>query len=139
MMFAVVLSMLAVHFIFPIMHLIPTYWRLIGLLPLFAGFALSYTAEKQFRQIGTTVHPSGMTTRLVTDGLYKFSRNPMYFGMVSILLGVTCLLGSLTPFGIVLCFIWWISTRFIIKEEQMLATQFGDDWLEYKARVRRWI
>jgi protein-S-isoprenylcysteine O-methyltransferase Ste14 len=134
-----VLLMLILHFVFPIVQIVPAFGRLIGLLPLGVGLALSFMAERQFVQVGTTVHPTGVTSQLVTDGFYRFSRNPMYLGMVLALLGVALLLGSLMPFGVILLFLWWIGSQFIRREEDMLATQFGNDWLEYKARVRRWI
>ena len=75
----------------------------------------------------------------MTDGLYRFSRNPMYLGMALVLVGVAILLGSLTPFGVVAFFVGWIHIQFIRREEEMLSTQFGQDWLEYKAQVRCWI
>jgi len=103
------------------------------------GVAISYAAERQFIQMGTTVHPSGVTNQLVTEGFYHYSRNPMYLGMVLALLGVALLLSSLTPFGVIPPFTWWIRSQFIRREEQRLATQFGQDWLEYKAQVRGWI
>jgi protein-S-isoprenylcysteine O-methyltransferase Ste14 len=134
-----ILLMLILHFVFPIIQIVPTFWKLLGFLPLMLGLALSFAAERQFRQVGTTVHPSGETSQLVTDGYYRYSRNPMYLGMGLTLLGVALLLGSLMPFGVIALFTWWIKTQFIRREEDMLATQFGNDWLEYKARVRRWI
>lgn len=134
-----ILLMLGLHFLFPITLLVPIFWRLIGILPLVLGIVISYAAERQFHQVGTTVHPFEGSSQLVTDGLFRFSRNPMYLGMVLILLGVALLMGSLAPFGVILLFLWWTSIQFIRREEQMLATQFGQDWLEYKARVRRWI
>jgi protein-S-isoprenylcysteine O-methyltransferase Ste14 len=134
-----VLLMLILHFGFPGWQIVPTFGRLIGLLPLAIGLAISYAAERQFIQVGTTVHPSGETCQLVTDGIYHYSRNPMYLGMTLTLLGVAMLLGTLTPLVVIPLFIGWIKRQFIRQEEQMLATQFGEDWLEYKAQVRRWI
>jgi protein-S-isoprenylcysteine O-methyltransferase Ste14 len=134
-----VLLMLGLHFLLPVTQIVPGIWRLQGLLPLCLGLAISFASEKQFHQAGTTVHPFKESSRLVTDGLYRFSRNPMYLGMALILVGVALLLGSLTPFGVVAIFVGWIQFQFIRREEQMLYTQFGQDWLEYRARVRRWI
>ena len=108
-------------------------------MPLTTGIIASYMAEGQFRRAGTTVQPFDSSSVLVTDGLYHISRNPMYLGMVVILGGVALLLGSLTPFGMLLLFAVLINDQFIRREEQILATQFGQDWLEYKAQVRRWI
>ena len=103
------------------------------------GLAINFAAERQFHQVNTTVKPFEKSSHLVTDGLYRFSRNPMYLGMALVLMGVAALFGSLASFGMVLLFVGWIDTQFIRREEEMLCTQFGQDWLEYKARVRRWI
>lgn len=108
-------------------------------MPLILGIIVSYMAEGQFRQAGTTVQPFKTSSFLVTDGLYRFSRNPMYLGMVLILGGVALLLGSLTPIGVLSLFPVMINYQFIRRQEQMLTTQFGQDWLEYKTQVRRWI
>jgi len=136
---AAVLLMLGLHFLFPITQLIVGLWRLTGILPLILGIIASYMAEGQFRRVGTTVKPFETSSLLVTDGLYRFSRNPMYVGMVLILAGISLLLGSMAPIGILVLFPVLISYQFIQREEQMLATQFGQDWLEYKTQVRRWI
>ena len=134
-----VLLILALHFILPVTQIVPGFWRLLGLLPLGLGLWISFAAEKQFRQAGTTVQPFEESTDLVTNGWYRFSRNPMYLGMALILLGAAILFGSLAPFGVLLLFVVWIDTQFIRREEQMLSTQFGQDWLEYNAYVRRWL
>jgi len=63
----------------------------------------------------------------------------MYLGFVLILLGLAVLLGSLTPFIVVPIFAAVIDRVFIVVEEQMLANRFGQAWLDYKSRVRRWI
>jgi protein-S-isoprenylcysteine O-methyltransferase Ste14 len=139
LLFAAVLLMLALHFLIPVVQIVPVFWRLVGIFPLGLGLAISYVAEKQFHQAGTTVQPFEGSSCLVTDGLYRFSRNPMYLGMVLILLGVAFLLGSLTPLWVIVFFVGWIHIQFIRHEEEMLFAQFGQDWLEYKARVRRWV
>ena len=133
------LLMLGLHFGFPVLQIVSNFWRLLGLLPLAMGITISYAAERQFIQVRTTVHPFDETSQLVTNGFYSYSRNPMYFGMALSLLGVALMLGSLMPFGVIPLFLWLINIRFIHREEKMLATQFGQDWLEYKAQVRRWI
>jgi protein-S-isoprenylcysteine O-methyltransferase Ste14 len=134
-----VILMLGLHFLFPIMQMVPGFWPLLGLIPLGFGIFISYAAENQFHQAGTTIQPFEESSRLVTDGWYRFSRNPMYLGMAFVLFGVALLFGSLTPFGVIVIFVGWIDIQFIRREEEMLSTQFGPDWLEYRARVRRWI
>ena len=136
---AAILIVLCCHFLVPVLHIVPGFWRLLGLLPLGLGIAISYAAENQFHQAGTTVDPFKESSRLVTDGLYRFSRNPMYLGMALVLVGVAILLGSLAPFAVIACFVGWVHRQFIRVEEEMMRTQFGQDWLEYRAEVRRWI
>ena len=134
-----VLLALGLHFAIPAAQIVLGIWRLLGILPLILGIAISYAAEKQFHQAGTTVTPFEESSQLVTGGLYRFSRNPMYLGMALVLLGIAFLLGSLAPFVMLAIFIGWIEIQYIHPEEEMLSTQFGQDWLEYKARVRRWL
>jgi protein-S-isoprenylcysteine O-methyltransferase Ste14 len=138
-LFIALLLMLVSHFLFPIFQVVLGFWRFLGFLPLLSGLILSFGAERQFHQLGTTVHPFKDSSILVSDGFFRFSRNPMYLGMALILLGAALLFGSLTPLGIFAFFIGWIDTQFIRLEEEKLSAQFGQDWLEYKAQVRRWI
>jgi protein-S-isoprenylcysteine O-methyltransferase Ste14 len=137
-MLIAVLLILALHFLFPITPFMPGFWQLLGLFPLVLGLAISYAAENQFRRVDTTVQPFDESSRLVTDGLYRFSRNPMYLGMTLVLFGIAILMGSLVPLVVVAFFIGWIQICFVRKEEAMMLTQFGQDWLEYKSSVRRW-
>lgn len=65
--------------------------------PLIFGVALNISADRMFKQHKTTVKPFEESTSLVTDGVFRFSRNPMYLGMVLILSGVVLLAGSTTP------------------------------------------
>ena len=76
---------------------------------------------------------------MVTAGLFAYSRNPIYVGLVAALLGIFVALGSLTPIVIVPPFIYIIRTRFIAAEERMLEDTFGDAYRDYRNRVRRWI
>jgi len=71
--------------------------------------------------------------------VFRLSRNPMYLGMVLILVGAAMLLGALTPFLVAAGFAAIIETRFIPAEERMLAETFGDAWTAYRNRTRRWL
>ena len=139
LLFLAMMLMSGLHFLFPFAQVLLIWGRLIGLLPLVVGISINILADNQFKRANTTVRPFEESDWLVTTGLYHYSRNPMYLGMVLILFGVALLLGSLTPFGVLLLFFGYVDLQFVRREEQMLATQFGQDWLEYKARVRRWI
>jgi len=82
---------------YPEIKFISIPWNLLGLLFLGTGIGISYAAEAQFHRVNTSVKPFVKSTALVTDGMFKFSRNPMYLGFACILLGVAILLGSWDP------------------------------------------
>ena len=130
---------LVLHFTFPAIKLIPLPWNLLGLILLITGIALNLIADGAFHRAGTTVKPFQESCALLTDGVYRLSRNPMYLGFVLTLIGVAILLGSLTPWIIVPIFIVLMEVVFIQIEERMLAVKFGPDWQAYKKKVRRWI
>lgn len=105
------------------------------------GLGFDVLSAIRFMQHKTTVSPVNpeRTEHLVTDGLYRFSRNPMYLGLFLILTGFALrqnhLLGLLVPFGFVI-----IITRLqIIPEEVVLRAKFGEAYDDYCNRVRRWI
>jgi protein-S-isoprenylcysteine O-methyltransferase Ste14 len=75
----------------------------------------------------------------VLDGPFRFSRNPMYLGMVTLLIGVAIGLGSATPWLVIPAFFFLISKRFIAAEERKMEVEFGAEYLSYRSKVRRWI
>ncbi len=131
--------MLALYFIVPVAVIIPPPWSLLGIVPLVLGVIVSMIAEGAFHKVGTTVRPYEISAVLVTTGLYRISRNPMYAGMVLTLTGVAIILGTLSPFLPAIGFAAFIDGKFIRVEEQMLVARFGDEWRAYAARTRRWI
>jgi protein-S-isoprenylcysteine O-methyltransferase Ste14 len=79
------------------------------------------------------------TSGIVTTGLYKISRNPMYVGLLTILTGYAVWLGSLTPFLMLPVFYALITEMQVKPEEKILEQKFGDEYLNYKNRVKRWL
>ncbi len=134
-----ILIMAALHFLFPGAMIVPLPWNLLGLVPLAGGIAINLMADSAFHKAGTTVKPFQESTALITDGVFRLSRNPMYLGFVLVLIGIAALLGSLTPWIIVPLLAVLMDRVFITVEERMLQARFGQAWLEYKAQVRRWI
>lgn len=134
-----IIIILIIHFIFPVTKFIPFPWSLTGLVPIVIGSLLNLIADSSFKKMRTTVKPFEESTALITSGAFKISRNPMYLGMVLILSGISILLGSLSPFFVILIFIFAMDFVFIQKEEAMLQNKFGTKWLEYKKTVRRWL
>jgi protein-S-isoprenylcysteine O-methyltransferase Ste14 len=138
-LFAALSAMVLLHFLVPVYQLTSHPWNAIGLIPLIIGIVLNLAADASLKKHGTTVKPYEPSTTLITSGIYKYSRNPMYLGMIMILIGVALLMGSLTPYSIVLIFIITIDRHFIRPEEEMLNRQFGRAWAEYRNNVRRWL
>lgn len=133
-----VVLILMLHFLLPGAQVIHSPWRYLGLIPLILGSALNILADQSFKRHNTTVKPFEESTFLVTDGVFRVSRNPMYLGFVLLLAGIVMLLGSITPWIVVAVFALLMELRFIRVEEAMLEARFGDTWSEYKHRVRRW-
>ena len=138
-LFTSLASMVLLQFFLPVYQLIPYPWNAAGILPLALGMALNIVADKAFKKTGTTVKPFEVSTKLVTSGVFRYSRNPMYLGMIMILTGVAFLLGALSPFIIIPIFAISMDRAFIVTEEKMLDERFGSKWKQYKADVRRWI
>lgn len=132
-------GMVLLHFLAPVYLLIPFPWNATGLIPLALGITLNISADRAFKNAGTTVKPFEVSSALITSGAYRYSRNPMYFGMLMILTGVALLLGTVSPFIIIPIFVITMSRTFIVPEEKMLDERFGNEWKQYKSGVRRWI
>ncbi len=128
-----------VHFTLPILTLIPAPWTLLGMIPVVLGIVINLNADRIFHEVDTAVCPFDKPSVLVICGPYRFTRNPMYLGFTLTLLGASILLGSLTPFVIVLAFALLMDRRFIQMEEKKLAVTFGAQWKAYKSHTRRWL
>ncbi|NNC55306.1 MAG: isoprenylcysteine carboxylmethyltransferase family protein [Pseudomonadales bacterium] len=133
------LGAIAAHKYAPAMQLIHAPWNYAGVFFIAAGLAMAIVSAGAFSRAETPIVPFTTSTTLVTSGCYRFTRNPMYLGMVLVLLGVDLLLGSLTPFLILPIFVLIIHRLFILREEAMLEELFGDEFLEFKRRIRRWL
>ncbi|WKE64103.1 isoprenylcysteine carboxylmethyltransferase family protein [Gallaecimonas kandeliae] len=111
----------------------PLVWLLVA-----AGLVVITWALLTFRAAKTPVIPTKDANALVTKGPYRFSRNPMYLGLSLVYLGLALWLQSLFSLLLlpaVLYSLWWLAIR---REERHLEERFGQAYLDYKARVRRW-
>jgi protein-S-isoprenylcysteine O-methyltransferase Ste14 len=108
---------------------------------LVAGVSIVLLAMSRFRRVGTTINPVEIerASSLVTDGLFQFTRNPMYVGLCVILTGVAVWLSS--PFALLglVIFVLFISRFQIQPEERAMRTLFGNAYEDYCRRTRRWI
>ena len=112
---------------------------LLGLILILSGISLVFVSFRFMRKMKTTFIPDGTPEVLISSGPFKFSRNPIYLGMLTILVGVAFLMSSLSAiiiafvFGIIINFTW------IAHEEKKLHELFSEDWENYSSNVRRWI
>ena len=137
--FLAIAIMVALHYALPVVRWLGPPWRWLGLIPISAGVTFAVIANVQFARHQTTIKPFQLSSALVTGGIFRVSRNPMYLGMVMVLAGIGVCLGTLSPFAAIPLFVWLIRARFVRFEEASLEEQFGDEFLGYKRNVRRWI
>ncbi len=131
--------MLLLHWLYPIAFLIHFPINLTGLLFSGLGLMVCLAAHQQFKKVGTTLYPFSQPGRLVTDGLFRHTRNPMYLGLTVFLAGAWLLLGSLSP-GIFAAAFLLIADRWYIPfEERRLLAVFGAAYENYRSRTPRWI
>lgn len=110
-----------------------------GAMLIFGGFILAASSAAQMLKQNAAIHPHDEPKALVTNGIFKWSRNPIYLGMLIALIGWACHLGSLTPFVGPPLFGSWISKHFIRPEEQRLIAKHETRYRQYMATTRRWL
>ena len=123
----------------PLPFAVPMILRYVGLLLAFVGLLLGIGALLEFRKAHTTLDPHGSVKQVVTSGIYRFTRNPIYLGFLLLLIGVPLYSGFY--WGIVLApFFILVMDRLVIqKEEVYLEKKFGEVYTSYTSRVRRWL
>ncbi|MFB2862181.1 methyltransferase family protein [Aeromonas sp. MdU4] len=104
------------------------------------GAIMGFGALLRFRRHQTTVSPTRPhhTRYLVTDGVYRISRNPMYFGLFCWLAAWACYLGGLWVWCGPALLLGWLTRFQIMPEERLLQARFGEEYAHYCQRVRRW-
>jgi protein-S-isoprenylcysteine O-methyltransferase Ste14 len=133
------LASAALHHWLPIARLLSPPVSRYGAGLLGAGVLLVISGVVTFRRAQTPIVPFERSTTLVTHGVYRFTRNPMYLGLTLVLAGVAMLLGSIGAFVPLPLFVWIIDYGYIRAEERFLAEIFGDDYAHYMHVVRRWL
>jgi len=105
------------------------------------GIAVSLTGIATFKRARTTIDPKrpAESSSLVSSGIYRYSRNPMYLGVLLVLVGWMFYLGNLLSILGTFIFIAYITRFQIIPEERLLEEKFQAKFLSYKSNVRRWL
>ena len=134
-----ILAAVALHFIQPLRFLPDELGAFIGIPIVVAALVLFLLSVRRFKAAGTPVPGNRPTTAIVRSGPYQWSRNPIYLAFSILQLGIACWLNSLWVLG-TLGAAWALMTWVVIpREERYLERRFGAEYLEYKAKVRRWI
>ena len=110
-----------------------------GIVLIVAGLAVARAGARAVWKANSSIIPIRPTTAIVSDGPYALTRNPMYLGMVFIYIGVAFLMHSAWALILLPLVIVAMNWLVIAKEEKYLAGKFGESYLAYKNRVRRWI
>jgi protein-S-isoprenylcysteine O-methyltransferase Ste14 len=113
--------------------------RIAGLLLLVGSAGLVLAAERAFKRAGTNVRPDQPSLALVSDGPFRFTRNPMYVATTGLYLAVALLLNALWPVVLAIPMLMVLHWGVVRREERYLESKFGDPYRRYRERVRRWI
>ena len=103
------------------------------------GFLLGLLSLYEFMKARTTLNPHGSVTSIVSGGIFRFTRNPIYLGMVFMLIGFPLAFGNVWGIPLAPVFIFLMNKLVIDHEEAYLEKKFGDVYTGYKSRVRRWL
>ena len=112
---------------------------LLGIVLMLAGFGLNVWADRLFAQRNVGVRPFSPAAMLVEEGPFRFSRNPMYLGMVLISAGLALATGMLVNLIFPVLLAMWLHLSFIAAEETYLTLQFGESFKAYCQRIPRWL
>lgn len=135
-----VLAMALICWIMGSPHTINYPYNLIGLLFVAAGTLLAVAGKRLFNRLGTNVMTFDEPDMLVTEGVFQYSRNPMYLGFVISMVGFSLLMGAaISSFLLTGVFLFITDRRYIAFEEEAMRRKFGQDYEKYCRKVRRWI
>ena len=139
--YVIILLVLSVllNLIFPVATFLSPPATYSGFLLIGFGLVLALWSRSLFLKNATTLQPSEEPTVLLISGPFQFSRNPVYLGMASILLGIAVVQGTLVALVFPVIFVMLIEFFIIPGEERMLEKIFGESYRAYKKSVRRWI
>ena len=115
--------------------------RYAGFVFLLAGAVFGFFALLSFYRKRTSIdpHKPEKASVLITDGLYSVSRNPMYLGLLLLLIAYGFYLGSLLSLLVIPFFVWYMNRWQIEPEEEVMLEKFGEEYRKYRSEVRRWL
>ncbi len=134
-----ILGMFLLNRFYPIQGLLPEPYHLLGIIPLGLGLLMLFSTLKKYRKVRTQIHTFKKPKKFITDGFFRYSRNPIYLGFTLSLMGIALLFGNVTPLLPVAFFFLIANFWYIPFEEKNMELVFGDNYLSYKKKVRRWL
>ncbi|MGA9575601.1 MAG: isoprenylcysteine carboxylmethyltransferase family protein [Lysobacterales bacterium] len=132
-------SIWLIHYFLPVYRYMHEPLTYAGVAAVFLGITMASISAEIFKRAGTGIVPFDEATTLVTNGFYRYSRNPMYLGMFLMVAGMAFLMGSVGAALPVVIFVLIIRNNFVLGEERFLEASFGQQYLDYKSKVRRWL
>ena len=129
---------LVLHWLVPLARLPGLPARLAGAVCLVVGAGVAHSGEKVMHRAGTNIRPDLPTTALVTEGPFRFTRNPLYVGVTLMYAGVALLIPALWPLLLLIPVLLVMRWGVIAREERYLERKFGEPYRTYLGRVRRW-
>jgi len=130
---------LLLRFIFPVNFLPLSIAIASGVVVLVGAALIAVSAFRAMRRAETAVDPSLPTTAIVSDGAFGFSRNPIYLSLTLLYVGIALLFNTPWALLLLLPLIAVVQNGVIKREERYLEQKFGEEYLRYKASVRRWV
>lgn len=138
MLFTIMIMILLNQYI-PLVRFWETHACWIGIPMIILGLVIAQWHARLFKKLGTNLNTFRDPDILTTEGLFRFSRNPMYLGFLIILAGTWVVLGSAAPLLALLGFILLTNYWYIPIEERAMLGKFGENYLNYQSKVRRWL
>jgi protein-S-isoprenylcysteine O-methyltransferase Ste14 len=138
-LFATLVLMWLLQRFLPIYQYVQAPLAYAGITVLLLGIIMTAICAGVFLKVDTGLEPFDEAKVLVTSGFFRFTRNPMYIGMFMMLLGVAFLFGKVSALFPIPVFFLIIRNQFVLGEERFCEAAFGQQYLDYKSKVRRWI
>ncbi len=124
-------------YVLPLEYLIFT--RIAGIILIMLGLGIILNAKVKMKKAETNIEPWKPTNSIITDGIYSFSRNPVYLAMLVAYFGFMLIFNSLWFLPTLILVLFTMHFGVILREEKYLETKFGEEYTNYKNSVRRWI
>lgn len=134
-----VVTIVLLRWLIPLAPLLSFPASLLGIIPVAVGLGMAVGGSSKFARVGTNINTFRRPDVLVTDGIFRFSRNPMYLGFVIALAGIAIVLGNLLSIVVVLLFFVIVDRWYIPFEERAMLDTFGQQYRSYQSQTRRWL